>query len=667
MELLMKKSRSSILGPIKMNIFIVLTAISLILLSSLYLLTMMRHREFEDKMIINIFGKQRAYTQMISKDVSRLYILMLSKERTEDALVEAEIDAKMFEIKQELSEVSNKFSATLTSIHNKELTIDAYTFHFDGSLVDNSGKLNEIDVLWAEFDKAILKVEDSDIIDRELTDAVILINNSNLELMDLCDDYQNLILAKSLAEDKDRQLLAFVLIGFLFAIILLTLFQLQRSLIRPFSLLYRGIATIGLDSYPVKEKLPTKKTILPIVSEINEMFQKINYLISLIENINNNASFMDNLHYISDTFSAFIPYNYIGIGLISDDKKYLKASYGVSDGAIIGFPEKIRGFSWLISETSLESLIESGEARIINDLEEYCQGRPLKLYNEVLLEAGVRASITLPLKVSGEPVGVIFFSSARTNVYTEEHLKFLKTLANSLAISLNQNIFVSDIVFSSILALAKLAEARDEDTGEHLDRMSVYTRTIAELLYENNIYSDEITLEYIDNITRFAPLHDIGKVGIRDGILLKPGRLTTEEFTEMRQHASFGADVLKAAEKNMHKHGKSLFGVGIDIAEGHHEKWDGSGYPYGRKGEEIPLSARIVALADVFDALTSKRPYKEAFSFETALDIIAEGQGKHFDPVITELFLTNKDRIEQLYYKMREQPDTTKELGCSAS
>jgi response regulator RpfG family c-di-GMP phosphodiesterase len=195
-----------------------------------------------------------------------------------------------------------------------------------------------------------------------------------------------------------------------------------------------------------------------------------------------------------------------------------------------------------------------------------------------------------------------------------------------------------------------LAEARDEDTGEHMDRMSIYSRVIAELLYENNVYRDQITMDYIEKIERFSPLHDIGKVGIIDGILLKPGKLTTDEFNEMKKHTDFGAEVLRSAERNMKKKGRSLFAMGIEIAEGHHERWDGAGYPYGRKGTEIPLSARIVAVADVFDALTSKRPYKEAYSFELSMDIIAGGRGKHFDPKIIDVFLANRKQIERLYH-----------------
>jgi HD-GYP domain-containing protein (c-di-GMP phosphodiesterase class II) len=118
----------------------------------------------------------------------------------------------------------------------------------------------------------------------------------------------------------------------------------------------------------------------------------------------------------------------------------------------------------------------------------------------------------------------------------------------------------------------------------------------------------------------------------------------------MKRHTSYGAEVLKAAEQNISKKGKSLFGTGIEIVEGHHEKWDGSGYPYGKKGYDIPLSARIVAVADVFDALTSKRPYKQAFSFEESLHIIEEGSGKHFDPEIVEVFIKNRSRIEDIYH-----------------
>ncbi len=387
-----------------------------------------------------------------------------------------------------------------------------------------------------------------------------------------------------------------------------------------------------------------------VASEIDEMFEEIKKIISLISNLNDNSSFAEMLQYIYESFNVFIPYNYIGISLISEDKKFLQVSYGLADDKIKGIPDKFRGAKWPIKETSLWELIKTGKPRIINDLEEYCENKPLTLYNKAILEAGIRASITLPLNVSGEPVGVIFFSSAKKNVYRPEHINLLRTLANSIAISLSQNIYVSDIIYSSILALAKLAETRDGSTGEHMNRMASYARLIAELLYENHLYTDEINHEYIERIERYSPLHDIGKVGIPDNILLKPGKLTEEEYDKMKLHTMYGAEVLKQAEMST-RDNKGLFHMGVEIVEGHHEKWDGSGYPRGISGTDIPLSARIVAVADVFDALTSVRPYKQALTFDASLDIILQGRGSHFDPVIVDIFVSNCDRVAKIYKK----------------
>ncbi len=416
---------------------------------------------------------------------------------------------------------------------------------------------------------------------------------------------------------------AYSLLGLLTATIVLFFCQIRKDLLLPYRQFYKGIEDVGMD----------------------------NYLISLIENINNNTSFMEILKYISKTFSSFIPYNYIGIALIDEKQEQLRASYGVSDGTIKGMPDKIMGVTWRISDTGMERLLRTGEGRIINDLEVHCEGRSLKPYNRVILDSGIRSSITLPLTVSGQAVGIIFFSSSSKNVYTKEHLTFLKTLANSIAISLDQNILINNIRYGGVLALAKLAETRDEETGEHLERMAVYTRAIAEALYSKNIYQDILTLEYIDQLERFSPLHDIGKVGISDSILRKPAKLTSEEYNEMKKHTTFGAEVLRSAEQNMQKKGKDMFRIGVEIAESHHERWDGTGYPYGKKGREIPLSARIVALADVFDALVSVRPYKKAFSLEVAFGIIVDGRGTHFDPVIVDVFLENRKKIEALYYE----------------
>jgi len=202
-----------------------------------------------------------------------------------------------------------------------------------------------------------------------------------------------------------------------------------------------------------------------------------------------------------------------------------------------------------------------------------------------------------------------------------------------------------------ILGLAKLAEYRDEDTGTHLERIREYVKILATEMSKKPPYTEYITQDYIDDIYHSSILHDIGKVGIRDSILLKPGKLSKDEFEVMKQHATIGGDSITAVEAKMNV--QSFLTLGRDIAYCHHEKWDGNGYPKGLKGKEIPLSARITAVADVYDALTSERPYKKAFSHETAVEIITKDSGTHFDPAVVEVFCSQLDKFYEIQKTMK--------------
>jgi putative two-component system response regulator len=195
----------------------------------------------------------------------------------------------------------------------------------------------------------------------------------------------------------------------------------------------------------------------------------------------------------------------------------------------------------------------------------------------------------------------------------------------------------------TIFALAKLAESRDPETGAHLDRIREYCRVLCEHLVKHGPYTGQIDGDYVRLVYLTSPLHDIGKVGIPDHVLLKPGALTAEEFAVMKQHAVIGGETLNAALET--RPDVEYLRMARDIAFTHHEKFDGSGYPRGLKGEDIPLCGRIVALADVYDALTTKRVYKEAFPHEKARSIILEGAGKHFDPAIVDAFVANETKF----------------------
>ena len=191
----------------------------------------------------------------------------------------------------------------------------------------------------------------------------------------------------------------------------------------------------------------------------------------------------------------------------------------------------------------------------------------------------------------------------------------------------------------TVFRLAKAAEYRDPETGAHILRMANYSMLIAR---ELGLSSEDQQL-----ILEAAPMHDIGKVGIADSILLKPGKLTVEEFDVMKQHAMYGYELL-------HGSSSALLQAAAEIAKGHHEKFDGSGYPSGIKGEAIPIFSRIVAVADVFDALTSERPYKKAWEVEAAVDFLSSGAGIHFDPACVKAFLNAWDDVELVRMKYQE-------------
>ena len=198
-----------------------------------------------------------------------------------------------------------------------------------------------------------------------------------------------------------------------------------------------------------------------------------------------------------------------------------------------------------------------------------------------------------------------------------------------------------------ILVLADIVESRDKCTGDHVRKTAVYSEIILRQMKADGIYADQLTDEYIDEVVCSAPLHDIGKIQVPDAILNKPGRLTDDEFRQMKSHAAAGGEIIDKAIAIVGESSSDYLNEAKNLAACHHEKWDGSGYPSGISGEEIPLSARVMAVADVFDALVSRRSYKKPFPVDVAIDIIREGSGSHFDPQVVRAFLEAEDEIRK--------------------
>ncbi len=228
-------------------------------------------------------------------------------------------------------------------------------------------------------------------------------------------------------------------------------------------------------------------------------------------------------------------------------------------------------------------------------------------------------------------------------------------LESEIARRMRQNQVVQDV---SMRALASLAEARDDETGNHILHTQSYVNVLARALAALPRYADTLTPARIETYTKAAPLHDIGKVAIPDHILHKPGKHTPDEWEIMKTHAQQGADAIwRAISDQDEREALDFLYIAMDIARCHHEKWDGSGYPEGLAGEAIPLPARLMALADVFDALISKRVYKPAFPIEKASDIIVQGRGLHFDPDVVDAFLANIDEFAAIAVRYADQSE----------
>ena len=251
-----------------------------------------------------------------------------------------------------------------------------------------------------------------------------------------------------------------------------------------------------------------------------------------------------------------------------------------------------------------------------------------------------KSLLSIPLKgPQGEIIGVLQIVNLPEGSFEKEELRLARAMASQAAIALSNALLLDELKnaqLDTIYRLSRVAEFKDRETGDHIRRMSLVSKYIASAMKNDP--------DFIELILYASPMHDIGKVAIPDSILLKPARLTKQEFEIMKTHTKIGAEILKGAET-------SILKVAYKIALYHHEKYNGTGYPEGLKGYEIPIEARVVAVADVFDALVSKRPYKGPWPLEKAEEFIVSQKGQHFDPVVVEAFIKVYDKIISLYQK----------------
>lgn len=342
--------------------------------------------------------------------------------------------------------------------------------------------------------------------------------------------------------------------------------------------------------------------------------------------------------------AALTPLSRIAVALYDDSSDMIKTFVHSSDGD--------SPMEHMVAQMSdlpgLQQLAWTGARRTINDLSAAAAGG--QVFAARLVASGYRSSYTVPIQHKGTFYGFLFFNSFDVDFFTAPTVSRLRPYAELISLVIMRELDTVRMMHAAVKVIRSVSSARDEETGAHLARMARYARMIAVKLAPRYGLTDE----FVEFVFQFAPLHDVGKVGVPDSILLKPGRLTEEEFDVMRGHVAKGVDIIDLMMRDFGLKSMPHFDLLRNIVAFHHEALDGSGYPYGRSGDQIPIEARIAAVADVFDALTSVRPYKKAWTNEEALALLSEQAGRKFDADCVAALVENQAAILEIQSQFNE-------------
>lgn len=365
-----------------------------------------------------------------------------------------------------------------------------------------------------------------------------------------------------------------------------------------------------------------------------------------LERLNHNINIKEKLDYIHSVLRNRYKYiDRIAIALYEENtntvKTFLYSSQDISPLKHYEIP--------LDDAPSLKQIMTTGKPRVVNDMRIFDEGK--QQHTQRLSAQGYAASYTLPLYTDGDFFGFLFYNSYSTSPFNKNALADLDLFGHLIGLSIAQEINTIKNLAATVQSAKDMVHFRDDETGGHLDRMAQYSRLIALELAEKHALSDE----FIENVFIYAPLHDLGKIGIPDNILFKPDKLTSDEFDTMKTHTQIGREIIEHMMQNFKLDKIPSIEILKNIAELHHETIDGSGYPYGLKGNDIPIEARIIAVADIFDALTSHRPYKDAWSNEAALDMLNNlADMNQLDRDCVSALNTNLEKIKTIQAQFSE-------------
>ncbi|MCP3686150.1 MAG: HD domain-containing protein [bacterium] len=356
------------------------------------------------------------------------------------------------------------------------------------------------------------------------------------------------------------------------------------------------------------------------------------------------SSLNENLKVISEALEIrYADITRISVGIFDEKTNTLKAFLSNK-----GSKEPLAHLEANVSSlTEISHLTDQPNSRLVRHLEDHPESYTAK----ELIKQGYKSSYLAPIFEQDQFLGVVALSSNKKERFDRPHIRLqLDVVIKLIAILVVGEIYAIKGLKGTAQTLKDVATLRDNETGEHLERMSRYSRLIALSLATKFDFDDE----FIEELFQCAPLHDIGKIGIPDRVLLKPGKLSDEEFDEMKEHTRIGKDIIAKALSNLHMEDKSFSKLLVNVVFSHHENWDGSGYPLGQRAEEIPIEARIVRVADVYDALTSARPYKTPWSPEETIEYLQAHSGTLFDPACVIAASRLKGKFIKIAERFRE-------------
>jgi len=644
-------------GSIKFQLTLAL-AVQFLLLSfivafTLYALELRKH----DYTILNLAGQLRVMSQTMATQ---------SMNYVENAPRDYETyDRDLGLYSKDLNKLITNYDHIIESFKERELHPELWNFSAvkSANATENSGVLsllgakdviycswdkasrNQLDVtaeVWDSFKSGLLRELGEDKQAPRLEYAAIYIIENEQKLMqastDLAATFRTMMEAK-LEEITRYNRIAMALSFVTIVVILLILY---RNTFNPLDRTVKAFTRVARGDLQHQVEVSGSTEITSLIKTFNMMTRRLESLFQLTDRIHQATTLDDTLKFVFEEFSSLLPIDWVGMLFLKPGEK----------GVVL--ERQYAGKQSQLHEKDTFSLANSPFSQLKADSHPLIVNHTSSQYIDndflsALSSNGFHASIFFPMSIKTDELVVLVFAADQIEAYQEEHIELLENIATQVGHAFDKTIGMESLVISAVEGLAKLAENRDPETGDHLVRMSLYSAIIAEQLSDSGPYQEQLSPAYVRDVFRFAPMHDIGKVGVPDSILLKPGRLDEDERKQMEIHPVTGAEVLRRCEEQVQLAGYSIFSVGIEIAEAHHEKFDGSGYPYQLAGDDIPLSARIVAAADVFDALTSKRPYKEAWDIDRAMELMREQAGLHFDPVVIEAFEQAMPRVLQVY------------------